>query len=506
MKMLRHVALPLCALFLVAIATEIEAKVKLHVLATTAKIVRANQKFTICDRSGRLKFHKTPAPAAAVASIDGALASKKDPAKKTWTVLLYMAADNDLYPFATQNLAQLKEVGSNENLNILVHLDIKVPGKDKVTKRLYVEKNKILQIGPDAKLNSGSDETFANAALWAIENYPSEHFAIIFWNHGSGDLNPVLRKTINPAYLFKYNPETNMIDLDRSISFIDFIDMIGDDDQKPAARRQDRGICFDETFHSYLDDEKLMRALTKICAARKGKKIDLVIFDACLMAGTGTACIMSKFADYMVASEEVVLGPGYNYRAAMAPFSQGRESSREIAMSLVACYEQTYNNITNDYTHAAFDLAQFDKIHKNIDSVANLLASALATQRDGSVKNIIKACRSRYSCTYFDEPSYIDLFHFYANILKKLDDMTFIKKREGDALRRDIADTLREGLELAKVFIIANVCGSNLSKARGISIYFPEFKTNNPHHASYARTEFAQHSSWLPFLQKYLSL
>lgn len=475
MNVLRRIVPLLCALFFVSITRDATSKIELNVLATTAQIT-----------------------------------AKKEQAKKLWTIILYMAADNDLYPFASQNLSQMKEIGSNKYLNILVHLDIKVPGKEKVTKWLYIEKNKIIQIGEDAKLNSGSDETFANAVLRAINDYPSEHLAVLFWNHGSGDLNPVLKKTINPAYLFKYNPDTNMIDLDRSIDFIDFIDMLGENinDDTPAISnpKRDRGICFDETFRSYLDDEKLMRALTKIVAARNGKKIDLVIFDACLMAGTGTTWIMSQFANYMVASEEVVLGPGYNYRTALIPFANGTSDSGEIAKALVACYEQTYSKITNDYTHSAYDLSQFKKISENIDLVAKLLIKALATQRDNSVKNVIKICRSRYMCTCFDEKSYIDLFNLYSNLLSKLNDLNFTNKKEGEVLRQALSNALKDGLVLAKTFIIANVCGNNLSRAQGISIYFPEFKTNNPHHASYQNTEFAKNSSWLNFLQTYLAL
>src|SRR3989339_2073981 len=58
-------------------------------------------------------------------------------AEKEWTFLIYMSADNDLYQFAWRNLAQAAEIGSNKNLNVVVHLDIKTPGKPKVTKRLY---------------------------------------------------------------------------------------------------------------------------------------------------------------------------------------------------------------------------------------------------------------------------------------------------------------------------------------------------------------------------------
>ena len=237
--------------------------------------------------------------------------------KKNWTIVMYMAADNDLYPFAYRNIAQMKQIGSTEYLNILVHLDISHSGQPKVTKRIYIERDRIWQIGPDYKMDSGSDTTLFDTVHWAHQNFPSDHIAVVLWNHGSGDLNPVLKKTINPAQLFKYNAKTHLIELDRSIGFMDFVEQSCIKSSplfSPHAEISKRGVCFDETNGTYLDDTKLMRAFTKIIQERGNKKLDLIVFDACLMAGTGTTYIISQFADYMVASEEVVLGAGYDYQ------------------------------------------------------------------------------------------------------------------------------------------------------------------------------------------------
>ena len=42
--------------------------------------------------------------------------------KKSWTFIVYIAADNDLRIFAANNIKQMAQVGSNENLNIAVCL------------------------------------------------------------------------------------------------------------------------------------------------------------------------------------------------------------------------------------------------------------------------------------------------------------------------------------------------------------------------------------------------
>lgn len=439
--------------------------------------------------------------------------------KKKWTMLVYIAADNDLYPFAYRNLAQMKQVGSNENFNIVVHLDIRHSGQPKVTKRLYIENNKIWQIGPDAVLDSGSDITLFDSVQWALNEYPSEHFALVLWNHGSGDLNPILRKTINPSQLFRYNAETALIDLDRSIGFIDFIDHLtaqseatgttntAEQTNYAAATESsfdciNRGICFDETNGTYLDDAKLMRAFTKI-VKEHGKKIDLIIFDACLMAGTGTTWIMSQFANYMVASEEVVPGSGYNYQLVLQPLADGTATPENLAKHIVQTFYTTYGHQTNDYTHSALKLQEFGAVSDNIDLLSELLIEALQDQKHNSVKQWIKKARSRQTCTYFDEPSYIDLWNFYENLLNSVNQITLNNKQHTNDMIEAITYTLQRGIELLRKLVIANTAGKNLAGAHGISIYFPEFQVAKQSYASYDTTEFARNNSWLQFLRQY---
>ncbi len=422
--------------------------------------------------------------------------------EKEWTFLIYMSADNDLYQFAWRNLAQAAEVGSNQNLNVVVHLDIKTPGKPKVTKRLYLEKNKILQVEPDACMDSGDEETFTSAVLWAHKKYPSRHFALVFWNHGFGDLNPVLKRIANPAHLFHYNTRTGLIELDRSIPFMEYNQLVAEQSSQEECQR---GICFDETNYNYLDDNKLIRAFKRIREERNGKNIDFAIFDACLMAMTGTAALCSMFSDWMIASQEVVLGPGYNYKLTLKPFAEGLTDCAEIAKQVVAGYYATYGKLTEDYTQSAFKMTYFEQLNQNIDSVAQLLIEGLQRQKKQSVKALIRSCRNRHLCTYFDEPSYIDLFDFYNNLLKRINSVELEDSAATEDYMIRFANTLINGFEIAKKFVIANICGKNVSRAKGISIYFPEYRVNNIHHNSYQYTYFAQNNSWPEFLKAYLS-
>jgi hypothetical protein len=429
--------------------------------------------------------------------------------KKKVTVLVYVAADNDLYPFAYRNIAQMKQVGSNDNLNILVHLDIRHSGQPKVTKRIYIEQDKVWQIGPDYVLDSGSDVTLFDSVNWALQDFPSDHFILDLWNHGSGDLNPILKKTINPSQLFHYNAETGLIELDRSIGFIDFVDQLNREESEEELSRTNasckRGICFDETNGTYLDDAKLMRAFTKIVKERNGKKIDIILFDACLMAGTGTAQIMSQFADYMVASEEVVPGSGYNYQLLLQPLLAGHISMEDFAKHVVASFYATYGKQTNDYTQSALKLANFKAVSNNINLLSILLIDAIHQQKRNSVKQVIKKCRSRQTCTYFDEPTYIDLYNFYDNLLKNIDQIALNTIQETTEMIAAIKHTLQDGLKLIHNLVVSNIAGKNLAGAHGLSIYFPEYNMTSPSYQSYNSTEFAKNNSWPKFLQAYLA-
>ena len=43
-------------------------------------------------------------------------------------------------------------------------------------------------------------------------------------------------------------------------------------------------------------------------------KLDFIVFDACLMGSIETAYVLKEYAKYMVASEELMLGYGFNYK------------------------------------------------------------------------------------------------------------------------------------------------------------------------------------------------
>ncbi len=413
----------------------------------------------------------------------------------TRTIMIYMAADNDLRPFAARNIQQMANIGSNQNITIVVHLDIRISGNKKITRRYLIEHDQVLHIDPynplTQQMDSGNPTTLISFCEWAIKNYISDEYDLILWNHGTGILEPPHGKIINPMDLFVFNPSTHRFDLDRSVGFMDVVSSL----EPPQ-----RGVCWDDTTGNYLSNRKLETALDTICQKYlNGRKFGIIGFDACLMSMIEVCSFVQKYAQVMVGSEEVELGMGWKYDEVLAPFAKEKLDTVAFAAHIVNAYSRTYQSITNDYTLSAIDLTAIDLLERNIDHIAKLLIEALDKQRN-TIYQAIKESKNKLLCTHFDEPTYIDLHHFYKNLSNNIRRIGYDNSQLSSAMRNALLAKLEEGALLIEKLVIANTVGKNLKNARGIAIYFPERGI----HSSYQEALFLKSNAWGTLLSRYV--
>lgn len=450
--------------------------------------------------------------------------SKKE--TKPFTIIVYMAADNDLRSFAARNIKQMAAIGSNEYINIAVHLDIRIANNKKITRRYFIEQNQITHVNAydpsSQQMDSGQPETLISACKWAITDYPAQNYVLVFWNHGTGELDPHQGRIINATELFSYNPESRLLELDRSTSILGSMDDIthfqdphnilwlleNEDPETLAAIDCDlqtddpRGICWDDSTGNYLTNQKLDHALQAIRSQYlQNKKFAIIGFDACLMSMIGVGNLIKKHADIMVGSQEVELGTGWNYQKVLEPFLHGNLTKYEFAQHIAKIYEETYNKITNDYTQSAIDLSRLQPIEESVDTIAKLLISALKIQKNKSVYNAIHASKNKLLCTHFDEPSYIDLHHFLANLEQNLKHFRLTDSAQEKQIVSQLRHIIPQARAAIKKAVLSNVCGKNLAQAQGISVYFPETRI----HSSYANIPFARENAWFKLLQVYVA-
>lgn len=400
--------------------------------------------------------------------------------KKAWKVMVYMAADNDLQRYAIRNIKQMATIGSTEFVHIVVHLDIKEKNK-KICSRFYVEKDKIHQYDTGhIKMDSGDPQSVISFVKWANDQFPSDHTMIVFWDHATGIVDPSGNRLLRATDLFSFNPTTHKLELDRSVDFLELMN-------EAQAAIAMRGVCWDDSTGHYLTNQKLAYALQTLDIT-----FDIIGFDACLMSMLEIASILKHHAKYLVASQEVELGTGWNYHSILAPFARNNLTPLELARHIVAVYEKTYSPYTNDYTLSVMNLQEIANLENNIHVVADLLLACLRLQLNGSVKKAVQMSRHRRLCTHFDTPQYIDLHHFYRNLQVNLKNVALSPEHEGARLKLALFNKLEEGKNIIEHIIMANVTGKNLSQAKGISVYFPEQRI----HPSYLNTVFATQNSW----------
>ncbi len=402
-----------------------------------------------------------------------------------WDIFLLIAADNNLSYFGWNNIKQISQIGSNKNARIIVQIN--EPGANKKTQRLLIKKNSAKPLFDpyiaDKKVDTGNPETLINFVVGTFKAYPAKHILCCLWDHGSGYLDPAKSKILGFPELFQLNPSDMMLERNRdNDAFAHYI----------STQQEVRGICFDETHNSYLSNQKLDYALRTICSTL-GRKIDIIGTDACLMQMLEFASLLSPYANYMVGSQELELGAGWNYKYILEPFLTKTLTPAELSKHIVQSYQRVYSRIMYEYTLSAVDLSLVGALELNVNNVGLLLRQCLAKQIDNSVKNTLMQCRNKNICQSFDIPDYVDLANLYQNILKNI---SHFKIKDDQTILNQLATELTNGLQYLRACVIENTVGKNVKNANGLSIYFPERSI----HSSYLHAPFQVKNNWVNLL------
>jgi len=208
--------------------------------------------------------------------------------EKEWTVLVYMAGDNDLEPYLVNNLIALEKVGSNDGVNVVVELDRGEKPKSPVTRwkgsrRFLVQKSEdnarvaspvVQELGP---VNMADPQHLSDFIKWGMQNYPAKHYMVIINDHGYG-----------------------------------FMGAADDKGNKDTMNLKEMHQAFDLASKGM---QKTVTEGVKDATQATGKKIDVIGFDACLMGMVEVGYELKDYADVMVASQEVIGSGGWPYGA-----------------------------------------------------------------------------------------------------------------------------------------------------------------------------------------------
>lgn len=342
--------------------------------------------------------------------------ARQDPA--SWTFMAYVMGDTNLEPYALDDLAEMASVGSSDDLNIVAMVDRSPDYSDdgianlpdwEDTKLLEVQQDEFVQIDDLGELNTGESDTLATFVETAIAMYPADNYALLLWDHGGG-------------WLGMGADETN-----------------GDD-----------GLELDE----------ISEGIGTGLAAAGVDKLDLLGFDACLMATFEVASTLSQHADYLVASEEVEPGHGWNYGQLQVVADEPQIAAPDLARAMIDGYQAQAEaeGTESDITLGLLDLTAVDDLVSAMDDVAEaFVADPIAYSPDlaAAQNDVLEFGRDPdpENSTY-----QIDLGGFLGNLAAE----------EGE-----IAERATVALDALNATVLEHIAGPATSDSTGMSIYFP---------------------------------
>ena len=156
----------------------------------------------LCSDSFSLKNQKELHPQTSSLDYQGIYDySGRSDCEKEWTVLVYMAADNDLSEYADSDLLEMEKSltqyshwgASSHNIDVVTQLDRDddegvVRQHVYSFEKTYLNKNKIMS--PEVEIlpehDSAVPQKLYDFVLWGLSKYPSKRVMLVVWGHGQG--------------------------------------------------------------------------------------------------------------------------------------------------------------------------------------------------------------------------------------------------------------------------------------------------------------------------------
>ena len=346
-----------------------------------------------------------------------ATSGTKKSMEKEYTVMVYIVGSNleSRYGAASNDLDEM--IASNLDYsrnNLIVYTggskrwNVKVPNNCNSVLNMEHGKDMLITAQTQETADMGTPETLSSFINYCTANYPAKHYGLVLWNHGAGPL---------------------------------------------------WGYGSDELFENdSLLLEELRSAMDKTQFGQD-QKLDWVGFDACLMGTLENAALWEKYADYLVGSEELEPGRGWNYRflSTLNETSDARQIVTSIVDAYGSYYEKNKTEFFNpDATLAAMDLSKT----KDVVASADRLFAAMQDGIENGDYAKLNQARSKtkafgISVTGSKEGAYdlLDLGGFSENVSE---------------FYPEESKAVNEALDQMIVNSTANVSG-----AGGISIYLP---------------------------------
>lgn len=386
-----------------------------------------------------------------VGSLAGPAVTNED-RSGTWTVMVYLCADNNLESAGLSDLQELESVGSSDEVNVVVLLDTEtaiegvhwyVINDEAGYNHIDLEAGhhdcdceEVLGDGAAClpEQDMGDGDTLTYFVVNAVSKFPADHYMLVLWDHGGGW----------------------------------------------------RGVCYDDS-HIIEDIGWVSRLTTPETAASiraaaeqladvaPGFKLTIIGYDACLNGMMEVVYENRYISEYMFASINLVPFDGMAYDSILAFMTQTpRPSVVEIGRHVVDSYVDYYANFNSesgqgleyfgDVTLSFFKLGdEVDALADSVDALAHELVDGGYTGA-GDFRGMIASADSQTPRipTYMGEQMpFIDLGLFAEKLGQNIPELS--------GLTDDVEAAVAAVVDYERHI---QTPGGAVLKTTGISIYF----------------------------------
>lgn len=286
-------------------------------------------------------------------------------ASDTYTLMLYMCA-SDLESecgFATEDLNEIMYGYTAGNLNVIVQTGGTAEWQNTVVADDRCQRYQVTEDGLELVDDSLGMQNMADSATltdfiqYCSSNYAADHYGLVLWDHGGG--------------------------------------VVG-------------GYGYDENFGGdSMSLTEMSRALGDASV-----HLDMLGFDACLMANFETCLMAAPYADYLIASEEPEPGCGWYYTDWIGKLSENcgippKRYGRQIIDDYVT--ESGWDSPSMYSTLGMFDLQQVTQ--KLLPALSQFSDDAVQQLSAGEYRRISQS-RSNTRAVYQSELDHIDLLDY----------------------------------------------------------------------------------------------
>lgn len=428
---------------------------------------------------------------------------------KDWTIMVYMAGDNNLSEEMVTALTGMKNAmglaDSDKKLNLVAIYDSAYPTaptahynftKENSGKLLTECIIEYVHTGKKGKASQQNNESpqIIDFVNWATTNWKARNYGLILSGHSDGVIGRTMFKD--------YNPSTAL-----NLAYLKNI---------------------------------LLKAKKHL---GKDKKFAFLGFDSCLMNMAEVGFELSDVADVLVASQGNVPASGWAYENIFTKIIKEVNSTRGLSSETFAKsvvnefveFSKDYNVGGRSVNISACDLTKAKDLRKSINSLAAAFNEILTapieisdeTDKRTAQENALLIERLKslihkshyYSQTFMYEQA-VDVADFANSLASNCElskkEIEFLCGRRPDTHVADVMyrklDNIRKKsvkvCEAVERYIFAHgMCGAEYQFSSGVSIFFPwTLLSLFMIYGRYRNLKFSKNSPWFDFLERYTEM